>query len=291
MRIFRNNKNLTYKQVNNKRNALAFLLFFCIALFSACVSGGLGVSNNKEIASSLLESSYINALTQDVHQYAADLCDEAGLPRKVADDGVTYNKIYELEKSYIYTSLNETEEYNKNAFLANVLHLKDDVTNSLKTALQENEVPITPEMEKEIDEFSTDISNYAKQRVRFENEDLYVKMLHTAKNVNIALIVITVVASILIVLRLLSIGNKKYRSLRYAVYAFGGAAVYNFTTSVLFRIIERNKGDVIYPSYLQAAIDNYTDICFYNFLMLTVIISFIAVCISAVVWILKKENL
>lgn len=290
-KIFRSNKGMTQKQVQSKRNVLAFLLFFCIVMFCACVFGGLGIGNSKEIASAFLESSYINELTNDVHQYASDLCEEAGVPKKIVDESVTYNKMYELEKSYIYTSLFQTEEYNENAFLANVLHLKGDVATSLKTALEENDVSITPQMDKDIDELSIRISNYAKQRIRFENEDLYIKILHTAKIVNIVLIVLTVASSALILARLLNVGNKKYRSLRYAIYSLCGAALYNFTTSIVFRLAEQNNEQIIYPSYLQGAISSYTQACFHNFNMLTLIVLFASVCVAAVVWILKKKDI
>ena len=291
IKIFHNDNNLTYKQVSSKRSILAFFLFVCIVICTTCISGGVGVVNKDEIAKSLLESSYINALTNDVKQYATDLCEQAGVPKNIVDDSVDYNKMYELEKSYIYGDLFESTDYNENAFLANILHLKSDITNALTSSLENNGLIIDENMQNSIDNMSTNVSNYAKQRIRFINEDMYKNVVDNIKLVNICLIGVCIFVSALIIIRLLTIGNKKYRSLRYAVYSFSAASLFNFITVIIFSVVNSRQPRIIQPSYLQNAIDSYINSSSYNFIMLSLFVFFIAICLSAISWIMKRRNI
>lgn len=283
-------KNLSQKQINNKRRCLAFFLFICFVVFSICCCLKISVLNTSHIVSASIDSTYINALQDDIYQYASDCCIEAGIPFDAIDETITYENIYNIENSYISSLLNASQQFNSQAFSENIQALKQELALSTQEMLVSNGIEITDEIKNNIDVFATDVADYAQSRFVYTAGENIVTIVNIA---NKALTIIIPVLAIIMVLAVVSLtmtGNTKYRNLRYVAYSLTAATFFDFVIVGVIFVASYVRPPALQPSYLAQALTNYIDQSIYDLSMTALGLLCGALFVLTMTWRLKRNQ-
>lgn len=283
-------KHLTQKQIDTKRKYLSFFLFICMALFSICCCLKISVFNTNHIVDALIDSTYINALQDDIHEYATDVCLKSGIGTDSVDEVITYQTVHNIENSYISSLLNASDQFNDYAFEENTAQLKQDLIDSTKDMLTLSGVEITGEMQNNIDLFATEICDYAVDRIEYSTGDLLVDIVNIASSGLTIIIAVLAIIIVLATISLLSTGNTYYRNMRFLAYSLIGATILDSAVVALIAVITTIKPPALQPSYVAQAMINYIDQTVFDLSMTALGALCVSLFVVTMTWRLKRDQ-
>lgn len=283
-------RNLTQKQIERKRRYLSFFLFVCMAVFSICCCLKISVFNVNHIVDALIDSTYINALQDDIHEYATDACLESGIGTDSVDEVITYQNIYDIENSYITSLLNASEQFNNYAFNENIAQLKQDLIDSTKEMLTRGGVELSEDVNGRIDMFATQICDYTVNRIEYSTGDLLVDIVNIASNSISIIIAVLAIIIVLATISLLMTGNTYYRNMRYLAYSLTAATILDFVIVGLIAFITTLRPPALQPSYVAQAMINYIDQTVFDLFMTGLGVLCVSLFVLTLTWRLKRDK-
>lgn len=247
----RSNSKHDTKAIKLSRNIIAFFMFIIIFILSACICGKTVVLNTNKMAECLTDKAYNDALYADVKQFSDDLCSKYSLPKDIVDNSLTKTAVSDINKAYVYGNLCTVEEYNATTYQDKINELSVEIGKTVKQNIKAYRLSLGDSYSAEaVDVFAVKITDYLKKTVEIE----YASKLQTTANIGSAGLVggmiFSAIMLIVLMLAQISIGSKKYRSLRAVSYSFIAGGILNFVMVLGVEIVKLTKSLVIYPTYL-----------------------------------------
>ena len=275
------------KSVRIGKNILAFLLFLCLLLLSLSICVRAVFVNPNFITRVFTDKAYADALYEDIYDYAGDYCDASGVDKKIVDETVTYEKIYNIQKAYFLNIFEVSEQYNEEAFNKDISNLNGDIVKSANTYLESISVDLTDEVKKATQNFADNICDYIRDRISVDYIDEASSLVGTAKTASSILIAVFTLASVILITSIYYTGEKHYRAVRYITYSFTAAALTDTLLVIGVQIIKCFKDLVIYPYYLCDALMKYINSCVLSVVVACAFLFFAALIFAAYTWRLK----
>lgn len=279
------------KSMSIARKIISFFLFISIFALSVGACTKAVVLNPEIMASKLTDQEYSNALFLDVQQYAYDLCDKSSVPRSVVDDTLDYSAITEINEAYVIGNLCGDEKYTNSTYTDKLDELNSSLIESVKAELKNQNIKINDKQAKNgISTFAEKIVDYTEGAIEIE----YLAQIQTVTNVSrVGLIVLIVISSIFVVifaLAILSIGKKKYRSVRAICYSFIAGGMLDFIMVLGVEIVKKTKELYIFPTYLCEAAMRYVEDSKNVFVGAGMAAFVVAIILMTLIWKLKRDD-
>lgn len=282
----------TYDTSSQKaiRNVFSFFLFIAIALLSLAICTNTAFVNPSKFASIFTDATYVSAFYDDVKQYSYDVCDLSNLPHEVVDSSITYEAVEKIAVSYAEGVMDVSDQYSSTSYDGYLGDLNESLTKDLNNYVKQNGINLGKEQKSTINEFVITITDYIRQQVEFEYMDKLQTASNIGKTVATILEIVFAIASAVLVLIVVSIGNKRYRGVRAVAYSLLASALLQLSFVAEFGIIKRFKTLVIYPTYLCDSVMKYINNCVLNVAVSSFVSLSLAIVVMTIVWKLKREQ-
>ena len=236
-------------------------------------------------------STYINALFNDVLEYSEDLCIKCNIPSDDIDTVITYKGINDIEDAYIRGNLDMDEMYSESTYLDLINDLNKELVAQIEKTVEENRLKVASDMETEgPKQLANEITTYLQSKVEFSHLDDIKSVVNiSAPLLNIG-IVLFAVLSVAFLLLTISFAEKKYRALRAVCYSVLGASALDILLVIFVGIVAIFKDLLLYPSYLCDSIMRYINFSVLTFFAEGLLLFLIGVMIGAFVWHIKRNK-
>lgn len=275
------------KSMSITRKVLAYFLFVSLLVLSVSTCTKTVVLNQNEIAQVLTDKQYSNELYLDAQQYAYDLCDNCSVPREVVDNALGFSAVKDINDSYIYGNLCNDERYTNTTYQEKLKSFNDALFESVKEELKANNINFN---NSQIKTFSQKIVDYLTKIIEIE----YISQLQTITNVGkaglIAMIVISAIFVLIFAGSILSIGKKKYRSVRAISYSFITTGIVDLIFVIGVEIVKKTKELYIFPTYLCESAMRYVEDSKNVFVGASMAAFVVAIILVTVAWRLKRDD-
>lgn len=272
------------------RKILAFFLFITVSLLSLTVCVKVSFVSKNAIANTLTSDTYVQGVYNSVKEYSHDLCDECSIPYDSVDSAITYDSIYQVQKSYFYGLLAVNQEYTDTAYKDYISNIGEELKSSTRAMIKQQKIPVDGKLSENIELFADNITQYITEVCELSLGD-YVKTIVSFGSVaSIAGMIILFLIATVLVLFIISIGKKPYRALRDISYSFYAAALLNIILIFGVKAVEHFKSLLLYPRYLSDAIMEYVSNCLASVAVSSAVLFVIAVAITTAVWTMKRND-
>lgn len=272
------------------RKAVAFFLFLTMVALSLCLCAQQCFLNSNKYAEIFSNEQYINGLYQDVLEYSCDMCDYNAIPKDSVEQTITYESVEGIATAYAYGNLTASQQFTETTYLDKIDELEKQLVKTTNKMLKDNGISESKSVENGAEGFADNISNYLSEKVNF----VYMEKLKTVSNIgktaSVSGVIVFSIIALILVLTIISIGNKKFRSVRAIAYALIASGELQLLLVLGVELIKRYKTLVIYPSYLCDSVMNFV-----NNGILTVFVSamlsiFASLILTVAVWKLKRNQ-
>lgn len=267
---------------------LTFLLFLMISVLSLSLCASAFITNPNTFAGIFTSEEYITGLHNDIVTYAKDECKKASVPDTFVESTISYDLVYEMEASYIKKALNTSDAYSKDAFESNVESLQDKLKDAVEKELKAQGMKSS--VKDGSTKFAQSITDYASKKAQFRYIDKLQAVLNVSKVLNIVMSVASGILAVFLLIFVFLGRSKRYRSLRNICYAFESAALFDFVMVGAVGVVKATKDLVIYPTYLCSAIMSYVNKSMLTVFTAGLILVFISIIITVVIWRIKRGN-
>ena len=213
--------------MKNKRKArkitslvLALFLAIIISVMMIAVSFRIGICNKDIFIQNMFDNTYYESLYEDMQNRLKLALWEASLPVSLADGVLQDSQVYIDGKNYINSVLNGKEPK------SNTAKIEEKLTQNIESYLKENKSNADIAASKIEEIVNTVAADYKNSTAFLSADYFYQYQIHYVKVTNILLIAGTALCFIIIVM-LLEMYHRKYRALRYVVYAVTTSTVVN----------------------------------------------------------------
>lgn len=279
------------KTYARRRAFFSFVLFLTISATAILGALKISVLNESRMANIFTNSTYLNAMHDDVMEYSKDLCLKCGIPDSYLDNVITYKSISEIQKAYILGNLDMDEMYSESSYVDMIGRLNDNIATQTKNVVEENRLEFANGMEtKGPQQFADEVTAYLKSRVEFKYlEDIQSIVNVSSPVLNVGMILFAVL-SVAFLLLTISFVDKKYRALRAVCYSIFGASALDMFLVICVGIVSIFKDLLIYPSYFCDSVMGYINFCVSTFLIEGILLFLFGVMVGALVWRIKRNN-
>lgn len=272
------------------RSFFAFLLFLSLtatALFTCILTNFV---NDSSIIKLFTDSEYISSMQQDIVRYGYDTADAANIPSDSVDSVITYDSVARIEKAFVAGSLGAGEEYTPTTYLDYIDKLKEELDDSTQDMLNAYNIEIDENAENATEKYADQIINYLKKKIEFKYMDRLSSVTNLGKTVSIGGIVVFALLSIVFILIVISIGSKKYRSIRELSYSLSASGIMCFVLILGVRLVGHFKSLVLYPAYLSDAVMKYVERCMMSVGVAGGILLALSLLLAITVWRIKHDK-
>lgn len=259
----------------------AFLLFVMLSALCFLVLARAFFLNPETAARYLCADTYLTGVTQDVAEYAGDLCLQNGLPGLESKDLVPRSFVEKAESAYVSYAFDAGSNVDRKEYSRLPDELQASVLSQVNTYLQENGYDTSSQpIADGARQFAADLSDYAFSRISVPYEDTLSALFGTGSKILAAGIAYCSVVGFLAGALIFALKGRLYRNVRYVSYATFASSLFYFAAFAAARIFCAVKTLVIYPAYLCETAMQYITAC--TNLLLFGGAAFLA--LSAVLW-------
>jgi membrane-associated HD superfamily phosphohydrolase len=214
----------------------------------------------------------------------------SGIDENAVDSVINYSTIYNLQESYTASALNTDSNYNDSAFDANIEEYNENLVASVTENLKTSNYKIDEDVKNNIENFSQKITDYTKGQITFEYMDKLQTFANLGETISLVAIIAFFIFSVILALIILSMGTKKYRTLRTINYSFYASGLFNLVLVAGMEIVKAKKSLVIYPIYLCDSVMKYINNCIMAIGLSGVVLLVVSLVITTFVWQLKHAD-
>lgn len=242
--------------------AASFLLFLMLSALCLLVCARAFILNPQTAARYLCSDTYITGVTQDVAEYAGDLCLRNGLTGLDATGLVPRSFVEKAESAYVSYAFDAGDNIDRKAYgrLPDELHAS--LTSALNTYLQQNGYDVqSSAIADGVGQFAEEVCDYTFSRIAVPFEDTLADLFDTGGVLIVAGIVYCSVVGLLAGALIFALKGRFYRNVRYVSYATFASSLFFFAAYAASRIFCAVKTLVIYPGYLCDIVMQYAGAC------------------------------
>ncbi len=273
------------------RSFLAFALFLLISALSLVICVRVSFINPDSVAKVFSNDNYVTELRADILDYTHETLKRNMLPEECLDETVSYKAVHDISYAYAVGTIGTSEDYNETAYqglldtlAADMKTAIDDTVSSLELTVDENRIEDGSELlSKKLEE------HYAK-RIEKPYMNKVSDVVKIGNYVTIIAIAVLALFAVLLALIVASIGEKKYRALRYLVHSINAAALLNLLLAGGVTAIERFKELYIFPSYFQASVMSYINGCVATVAASALIMLFVSFILTVIIWKINRDS-
>lgn len=272
------------------RSFLAFALFLVIAALSLTVCVRFHFMASHNVVGVFNNEKYVAALHGDITDYIKDLNQSSLFPSGITEELVTYDKVYEISNAYASGLFSETEDYNETTYETIVEKLQKEIRETADAEIESRGMAVDVAQKNGTEQYAARIGSYIKDRVEIPHIDKVKTAYNIGKTASLAAIFAFALLALILVLIILSVGNKKYRSLRSLVHALCAAATLDLLLAGGVEVIKHTKTLWVYPLYLRESIMTYVNSCVFGVTMASVTLFILAFVLMTVIWRLRRNT-
>ena len=274
------------------RSFLAFMLFLSVSALSLTLCVRMYFINDSTVADIFCNRQYVQAVQNDVLDFAEDLSDLALLPTDGVDEVITYDTIYEIENAYAHGVLGNSEQFTATTYQDYIADLNEELLQKMDEMIAKDQIRIDSVAQDAEQQYVDNITNYLQYRVEFPFMDKLATVVNIARTATLVAAAVFGVLSFLLILIVPSIGerSKQYRAVREIAYAFLSAGLLNLCLAGGVEIVKHMKTLVLYPTYLSDSIMRYVNSCIGVVCISSAALLLCALVIITIVWKIKRKN-
>ena len=272
------------------RNFLAFALAMSLSLFSlfCCVRFAFVTPNS--IVKIFANEQYVTALRNDVTDYAHDICRGSMLPEDTLDETISCEMLYDIVEAYISGAVSASQEFTKTTYEDTASELKKNMQTAIETVIKEQNLTVDSKQKNGAAELSGYVNDYILERIQIAHIDMLETVVNVGSIVSVIGMIVSVIISIVLILIIISVGEKRYRSVRYIVHSLNAAALINLSLILGVQIVKHFKSLVLYPTYVADAFLAYVDRCENAVGVSVIALFFAAFILTGIVWKLSRDS-
>ena len=272
------------------RGFLAFALALSVSLLSLFCCIKFNFAAPKTIAGIFTDEEYVASFRDDVLEYSHDLCRANMLPEDTLDSAVSYKKVHSIINAYISGALGTSEEFTKTTYEDNVESLKKDITKQINSTVQAKSLTVDKKQKKGAEKLSDLVCDYLLEKLEIAHLDALETVINIGSIGGTVGITATAVVSLVLVLIIISIGERRYRALRSVIHGVNAAGLINLALIIGLEIVKHTKTLVLYPAYVASAFMNYVNRCEAVVGVSAAVLFATALVLMATVWKLNRDS-
>ncbi len=265
---------------------LSFLLFIALSVLSLSICFKAYIINPNTFSNVLTDRQYIVALCDDIKEFATDESKKCYISDDFVDSVINYDTVYDIEASFIHSSLGTSNAYSSDAYQSNLNAFQDKLKKAIDTEIKAQGV--SPAVKDGSTKLSQSITAYAKEKTEF----VYIDQLQTTLNLSNALVtvvaVISAIMTVILAVVLFFKHSKRYRSLRLILFSVQASALFNFAMVLAVAFVRLIKDLVIYPTYLCSAIMSYVGMSMLVVSLSGLVLVIASLILITAIWRLKR---
>lgn len=272
------------------RKTVAFFLFLTMVALSMCLCAQQCFLNSNKYAEIFSNEQYIGGLYQDVLEYSCDMCEYNAIPKDSVEQTITYESVKGIATAYAYGNLTASQQFTETTYLDKIDELEQQLVKATNKMLKDSGISESKGVENGVEGFAEDITDYLGEKVNFVYMDKLKTVSNIGKTASVAGIIVFSIVALVLVLTIISIGNKKYRSVRAVAYALIASGELQLLSVLGVELIKRYKTLVIYPSYLCDSIMNFVNNGILTVFASAMLSLFASLILTVAVWKLKRNQ-
>ena len=272
------------------RSFLAFALSLTISLLSLCCCIRFAFVTPQSIVGIFTDEKYVASLREDVLEYGCDVCRGSMLPEDSLNETITYEKLYKIVEAYISGSLGASQEFTKTTYEDINAELKKDIENRVKEVVKSEGLTPDAKQKKGAEKLSEYMSNYILERIKIAHIDMLETVINIGNIASLIGIIVSAVFSLILILIIISIGEKRYRSMRSVIHSVNAAGLINLSLIAGLQIVKHIKSLVLYPTYVADAFMKYINRCENAVGISALLLFIVALILMSVVWKLSRDS-
>lgn len=272
------------------RSVLAFFLCLAITALSLCVCIRTTFLGKNSLVSVVTDDQYVAAVKDDLLEYAHSLCDACGIAYDSVDSAITYDSIYNVEEAYISGLLGASQEYTSTTYQDLIAALGDNIEEQTKSMMEAKHIHADATLTNPAGIFADKIEDYLTQRVELPRAEKMATLINLATTGSWGGVVGFAILVLVLALVVISIGNKRYRAVRFTAYATLAAGALDFLLVGGVEIVKRHKQLVLYPLYFSETLLRYVNRCLTSVSLAGAVLVFLSVIIMCIVWKMDRDK-
>ncbi len=278
------------KGIRFGRSFLAFALSLTVSLLSLFCCIRFYFVTPQSLVNIFANEQYVTALRNDVVDYAHDVCRGSMLPEDTLDETVSYSALYDIVEAYFAGSLGASQEFTKSTYEDLAKELKGNMADAINARIEKEGLKTDSKQKKGAQKLSEYVRTYILERIEVAHIDMLETVVNIGKIAGLVGIIVSALLSVVLVLIIISIGEKRYRSLRYIVYSMFAGAMINLTLIGGVEIVKTVKSLVLYPAYIADAFMSYVGRCEAVVLIAAISMFFAGFILTAAVWKMSRDS-